>query len=121
MITLGSHMKTSWRSALEDGWRLAVSVSAKTALATIVNVNAGCGMVGIFVDGILHLSEQVVKLDKILLCSGIGHGQVVLLSKRVLSRCWTTVNHGWCRLGHVLLGGSHGTVGNRERTVERQE
>jgi hypothetical protein len=56
--------------------------------ATIVaiNVNVGSGVVGILIDTILHLVQDVVDVDQVLLCTCVGHGQIVLLGKRVLAR-----------------------------------
>ncbi len=94
------------------------------ALAGGVNVNTGGGMVGILIDGILHLTEHVVNLDQVLLGPGVGHGQVVLLSQRVVgnSRDTAAAAHavGMLRLGHVLLS-SHGPVGHGQRAVKRQQ
>lgn len=122
MIAVSRHGEVSRRSTLEHSRRMAVSVTAETViLAAVMDVDTGGGMAGVLVDGILHLAEEVVELYKILLRSGIRHRQVILLSKRVLRRRRAAVDHGGCWLRHVLFGGSHGAVRNREGTVERHE
>ena len=101
-----------------------MTVASIVALATM-NVNSGSSMAGVLIDGILHLTKHVVDLNEVLLGSGIGHGQVVLLSQRVLGHsrdaaaaaAATTTTHGvsWLRLmlrlRHVLVSG-HCAVGH---------
>jgi hypothetical protein len=53
-------------------------------VTSIVNLNACGGMVGVVVDGILHLSKHGVDLNEILLRTGVRQGQVVLLGKWVI-------------------------------------
>jgi hypothetical protein len=53
-------------------------------VTSIVDLNTCGGVVGVVVDGVLHLSEHGVDLDEILLRTGVGQGQVVLLGKRVV-------------------------------------
>jgi len=78
-------------------------------------------MVGILIDGVLHLAKQVVELNKVLLRSGVGHWQIILLSKRVLRWRRAVMNHYRCWLRHVLFRSRHGTIGNGERAVKGQE
>lgn len=57
--------------------------TAKLVVAA-VNLDACCGLVGVVVDGVLHLAKEVVDLNKILLCTGVcGHGKIVLLGEGV--------------------------------------
>jgi hypothetical protein len=56
-----------------------------------MNVNARSGVVGILIDGILHLAQDVVDVDQVLLGACVGHGQIVLLGKRVLARRWAAM------------------------------
>lgn len=82
-------------------------------MVVVVGVNTGSSVAGILVNRVLHLAQKIVEMDEILLCAGVGHGQVVLLSERVLRRCWAAMDHRGCMLlRHVLLRGSHGTVGD---------
>lgn len=91
------------------------------AVVVAVNLDAGCGVIGILVDGVLHLTEEIVELDKILLSSGTGNRQVVLLSERILGRCRAAVNHGRARrLRQVLLRG-HGAIRNGDRSMKRHQ
>lgn len=102
--------------------RWAVTVASIVALAAM-NVNSGSSMAGVLIDGILHLTKHVVDLNEVLLGSGIGHGQVVLLSQRVLGHsrdaaaaaAATTHGVSWLRLmlrlRHVLVSG-HCAVGH---------
>lgn len=104
-------------ATLGDGGRGAVTETAKL-IVTAVNLDAGCGLVGVVIDGILHLPKEVVDLNKILLCACIrGHGEVVLLCKRVGSRA---VTHGY-GLGSVTLGGSHGSLWDGHGAMERKQ
>lgn len=59
--------------------RGSVAVAVETTVI-VMNVSAGSGVVGILIDGILHLAQNVVNVDEILLGASVGHGQVVLLS-----------------------------------------
>lgn len=58
---------------MNRGWRWGIAITAKVIVA-VMNVDSGSGMARIFVDGILHLAEEVVDLNKILLRPGVGHG-----------------------------------------------
>jgi hypothetical protein len=85
-------------------------------------MNARCGVARVLVDGILHLAKESVELDEILLGPGVGHGQVVLLSQRVLSWGSGSVNDGrGSVVRHVLLSGGHRSVGDGKRSMERQQ
>jgi hypothetical protein len=57
----------------------------------MMNVNAGSGVIGILIDGILQLAHDVVDVDEVLLGACVGHGQIVLLDKRVLARRWAAM------------------------------
>jgi hypothetical protein len=93
-------------------------------IVAIVNMYAGSSMLGILVDGILHLAEEIVNMDKILMGAGARHRQVVLLSQRVVSNGRNTGTHAARdvrRLGHVMIGSSHGTLGDGQGAVERKK
>lgn len=84
-----------------------------------MDVDTGSGMAGVLIYGVLHLAEQVVNVDEILLSPGVGHRQVVLLSQGVLAGGRAAVHHSMAgRLRHVLLLSGHGPVGDGEGTVE---
>lgn len=96
------------------------------AFAAAMNVNTSSSMAGVLIDGILHLTKHVVNLNQVLLGSGIGHGQVVLLSQRVLGNsrtaaaATTSTAHAVSWLRHVLFSG-HWAVGHGQRSVKRQQ
>lgn len=70
----------------------------------VVNLNSSGGVVGILIDGVLHLTEEVVNLDEILMCPRVrGHGQVILLRQWVLGGSRSAMSKG-NRLGHIMLG-----------------
>lgn len=83
-------------------------------IIAVVDLDTGSGVVGVLVDGVLHLAEEIVDLDEVLLGPGVGgHGQVVLLGQGVLGRRRAGVgNRGG--LGHVVLGGRHGAARDGE-------
>jgi hypothetical protein len=58
----------------------------------VKNVNAWSGVGGILIDGVLHLAQDDVDVDQVLLGACVGHGQIVLLGKRVLARRWAAMN-----------------------------
>lgn len=94
---------------------------AVTVEAITVDMNASSSVAGILVDGVLHLAEDVVDVNEILLRAGAGHREVVLLSQRVAgSRASVHGGRGsWLR--HVLLCGGHGAVGDGQVSVERHQ
>lgn len=98
---------------------------AAKVVTAMVNVDIGSGVVGVFIDGLLHLAKQIIDLDQILVGPGIGgHGQIVLLRQGILGWRRTSVGmgHGGSRLGQILLGGRHGTTaGDGERSMKRHE
>jgi hypothetical protein len=101
--------------------RGSASVSVE-AVISAVYVNTGSSVAGVVVDGVLHLAQEVVDMDEILLGACVGHGQVVLLSHGVVAGCGSVKNGSRAsRLGHILSGWPHGTVGNRQGAVERQQ
>lgn len=100
--------------------RGSVAVTVETALR-LVDMNTRSSVVSILIDGILHLTENVIDVNEILLGARARHGQVVLLSQRVLAGGMTSVDRSGSMLRHVLLSGSHGTVGNGEVAVERHQ
>lgn len=117
LVTVGLNVHVARRAALSDRRRRAVTESAELVM-TIVNLDSSGGVAGVVVDGVLHLSEKVVDLDKVLLCPGVGrHGEVVLLRKRVGTR---TVTHGH-RLRSVALSRRHGSLRNRHGAVQRKQ
>ena len=125
MIAIGGHGKAARRAALDDGWRLTVAVAVE-AVTAVVDLDAGGGMARVLVDGVLHLAQEVVKLNEVLLGPGAGHRQIVLLRERVLRRGRAAVKHGRrglmvLRLRHVLLRGSHGASAHGQRAVQRHE
>lgn len=64
----------------------------------------------------------MVDLDEIFLRPRIRHGQVVLLRQGVLAGYRGSVDHsmaGW--LGKIGFRGSHGSVGDGQRAVEREQ
>lgn len=89
----------------------------------VVNVNASSSMVGILINSVLHLAQEVVNVDEILLSASIGHRQIVLLSQGVLAGGRASVdNGGTSGLRHVmLLRSGHGSVGDGQRAVERHQ
>lgn len=91
-----------------------------------VDVNSLGGLVRVFVDSALHLLQDLIDLDQIVLGAGVGHGrQVVLLGQRARTRRSTTdvlvvlyVLRGRSR--HVV-GARHGTGVEAEGTVEGEK
>jgi hypothetical protein len=100
--------------------RGSVAVTVETALR-LVDVNTRSSVVSILVDGILHLTEDVIDVNQILLGARARHGQVLLLSQRVLTRGMTSVDRSGSMLRHVLFSCSHGTVGDREVAMKRHQ
>lgn len=99
--------------------RGSASVSVKTVIS-VVYVNTSSGVVSVVVNGVLHLAQEVIDVDEILLSASVGHGQVVLLRERVVTGLGSVKNSSRAsRLGHILCGRAHGTVGNRQGAVER--
>lgn len=97
---------------------------AVAVVAAVVNLDTGGGVASVLIDGVLHLAQQVVNLDEVLLRSGVGHGQIVLLGKRVVRDGGDARAHAARyvgRLRHVLLGSGHGAVGNREGAMEGEK
>lgn len=119
LVAIGRDVDASRRPTLSDRRRWAVAETVEVIVA-VVDVDSRSGMAGILIDSVLHLSEEVVNLNKILLGSGVGgHWQVVLLGQRVLSGSRAAVSHAWAgRLREVVLGSSHRAVRNRERAVK---
>jgi hypothetical protein len=92
------------------------------AVVVAVDLNTSSGMLRIVVYSVLHLTEYIVELDKVLLCPGVG--EIILLSKRVGYRGGTSVSShaGPCVcLGHVRFCAGHGAIRDREGTVKRQQ
>jgi hypothetical protein len=112
-------MHTNRRPVRARG-RGSVTVTVETALR-LVDVNARSSVVSILVDGILHLAENVIDVNEILLGTRARHGQVILLSQRVLARGMTSVDRSGSVLRHVLLSGSHGAVGDGEVAMKRHQ
>lgn len=81
-------------------------------------MDTSSGMVGILVDCVLHLAEDVIDVDEVLLGASAGHRQVILLGQGVLARRWAGVNRSWGMLGHVLLSSSHRAVGDGQVAVK---
>jgi hypothetical protein len=106
-----------------------VAEASAEVVVVVVDLHAGGGVTGILVDGVLHLAEEIVDLDEILLCAGIGrHWQIVLLGERVLGGGRTSVSHGSV-LRHVLglrsgghgsgaAGDGHGAVKGQQRAAD---
>lgn len=86
-----------------------------------MDMNAGSSVAGVLVDGVLHLTKDVVDVDEILLRARVGHGEIVLLSQGVAgSRASVHGGRGsWLR--HVLLCGGHGAVGDGQVSVKRHQ
>lgn len=89
--------------------------------ALAVDVNASSSMAGILVDGVLHLTKDVVDVDEILLRARVGHGEIILLSQGVAGSRASV--HGGRRswLRHVLFCGGHGAVGDGQVSVKRHQ
>ena len=105
---------------------MAETAEVAAIAGTVDVVDPGGGVVGVVVDGVLHLAQEVVELDEVLLRPGVGHvRQIVLLHQRVRRRRRTRVHRcrgwGWSVLGHVLLRAGRRTVGDSQRVVERQQ
>ena len=113
MVSISGDMDATRRATLSNGRRRAVA-KAPIVVIAVVDLDTSRGVVGVLVDGVLHLAEEIVDLDEILLGPGVGgHGQVVLLGQGVLGRCRPGVsNRGG--LGHVVLGGCHGAARDGE-------
>jgi hypothetical protein len=86
-----------------------------------MDMNAGSSVAGVLVDGVLHLAKDVVDVDEILLRARVGHGEIVLLSQGVAGSRASV--HGGRRswLGHVLLCGGHGAIGDGQVSVKRHQ
>lgn len=86
---------------------------AVIAVVAAVDVDTSRGVSGIVIDGILHLAQKVVNLDKVFLCPCVWHGQIVLLGQGILrdGRTGADGTSNVSRLGHVLLSSGHGSIG----------
>lgn len=94
---------------------------AVTVEALAVDMNASSSVAGVLVDGVLHLTKDVVDVDEILLRARVGHREIVLLSQGV-ARSRASVHGGrrsWLR--HVLLCGGYGAVGDGQVSVKRHQ
>lgn len=70
-------------------------------------------------ESVLHLAE-VVNLDEIFWDGGVGHGQAVLVRRRVLAGGGTSMDHSWTgRLWNLLLISGHGVVLNLDKELGR--
>lgn len=127
MIAVGD-VHAAWATVKGCGRRCA-AVSGELA----VMVHSGGDLRRSLVNGILHLSQQMVDLDEIFLRPRIWHGQVVLLRQGILSWRRRSVDYAVAysmayrmayrmaysmaysmagRLGIVRLRGAHGPVGH---------
>jgi hypothetical protein len=97
--------------------RRSVAITVVAAFR-VVDVDTGGGMVGVLVDCVLHLAENGIDVDEVLLGASARHRQVILLSQGVLARWWAGVNRSWGVLGHVLLSSSHRAVGDGQVAVK---
>lgn len=118
VVTIGSYGNAKVGRATVHG-RWAVTESA----ILVTSVDACSGVAGVLINGFRHLTKQVVHLYKVLLGADVGHGEVVLLSERVLGNGSSRATHGLSLgLGHVLLGACHGAAtGNGQSAVKRQQ
>ena len=94
------------------------------------DVDSVRGLVGVLVHCRLHLLENLVKLDEVLLCAGIRHRRkIVVLRQRPRTRgcgtaAATTANrplHAGSRSRHVVTRRRQRSVRHGEHPVERQE
>lgn len=118
MVALGAHRQA--RRPLRNRRRVAGAVAVPVVLVRDVMYTSS-NVSGVLVDSILHLTEDVVKLDQIFLRPGVG--QIVLLSQGVGNRSMGTVSNtraSWLR--HVRLGNGHASaVGDGKSPVKRQQ
>lgn len=119
MIAIGVDCNASRRHSVSGRGRGSAAIG-ETALG-IMDVNTSSSMGGILINRVLHLAEEIVDLDEVLVRAGIRDGEIVLLGEGVVRWSRSGVDSWPSLLRNVLLCGSHGAGGDGERAMERQQ